>query len=118
MFHALILFSEKINIKKISLKKNGGALLFKMLKWVLDLFFNWNKCFCCYTESKVPLGTGTEFQVPYRFKCEWYPTLTARHVFFLVVQKHMIPTDKRLHEENTTPFTKEPQWPPDLVSRL
>ncbi len=29
--------------------------------------------------KKVPLGTGTEFQVPipvpYRFKCERYPTL-------------------------------------------
>ncbi len=36
-------------------EKNCRALLFKMLKlWVLDLFFHWNKCFCYYTESKVP----------------------------------------------------------------
>ncbi len=41
-------------------KKNFKALLFKMLKLtVLDLFFHWNKCFCYYTESKVPKkGTG------------------------------------------------------------
>ncbi len=41
--------------KKKKEKKNCRALLFKMLKLrVLDLFFHWNKCFCYYTESKVP----------------------------------------------------------------
>ncbi len=73
---------KKKNFWKKNIIKNCKALLFKMLKLrVLDLFFHWNKCFCYYTESKVPkkgmLGTGTEFQVPvpYRFKCEQYPTL-------------------------------------------
>ncbi len=46
-------------------KKNCRALLFKMLKLrVLDLFFHWNKCFCYYTESKVP-KKGT---VGYRYR--------------------------------------------------
>ncbi len=35
---------------------------------VLDLFFHWNKCFFITQRvkyrKKVPLGTGTEFQVP------------------------------------------------------
>ncbi len=47
----------------------------------LDLFFHWNKCFCYYSESKVPkkvlLGTGTKFQVPVKM---WtYPTLSISH---------------------------------------
>ncbi len=33
---------------------------------VLDLFFHWNKCFCYYTESKVPKkGTvGYRYRIP------------------------------------------------------
>ncbi len=34
--------------------------------------------------KKLPLGTGTEFQVPYWFKCERYPTLLVIKVHFQV----------------------------------
>ncbi len=55
------------NFWKKKKKKNSRALFFKKLKLrVLELFFHWNKCFCYYTESKVPkkgtVGYGTEFQ--------------------------------------------------------
>ncbi len=55
-----------IRKNKTGIFGNCKALLLKMLKLrVLDLFFHWNKCFCCYTESKVPKkGTGTKFQIP------------------------------------------------------
>ncbi len=63
-------------------KKNCRALLFKMLKLrVLDLFFHWNKCFCYYTESKVPKkGTGTEFQVPIPVQMWTVPNPTCKWV--------------------------------------
>ncbi len=44
----------------------------------LDLFFHWNKCFCYYTESKVPKRyRWVNFR--YRLKCERYPTLIISH---------------------------------------
>ncbi len=65
------------------MKKSEGPYSLKCLNWVLDLFFHWNKCFCYYTESKVPQkgtvgyqyrisGTGTGSNV--------YPTLPLTQV--------------------------------------
>ncbi len=64
-------------------KKNVGPFCSKCWNWVLDFFYRCNKCFCSYTETKVPkkvpLDTVTEFQVPipvpYQFKYERYTTL-------------------------------------------
>ncbi len=58
-------------------EKKCRALLFKMLKLrVLDLFFHWNKCFCYYTESKVP-KKGT---VWYRYRISGTDTGTGSNV--------------------------------------
>ncbi len=70
-------YQKKNNFWKKKKKKNCRALLFKMLKLrVLDLFFHWYKCFCYYTESKVP-KKGT---VGYRYRISGTDTGTGSNV--------------------------------------
>ncbi len=57
MFHAFIWLSEK-NKTRISGRKKRKENC-RALNVEIDLFFHWNKCFCYYTESKVPVQMWT-----------------------------------------------------------
>ncbi len=82
MFHAFIWLSEKNKQEFLEGKKIiiVGPYCSKCWNWEFWTYFFTEINVFVITQrvkyrKKVPLGTGTEFQVPYRFKCERYPTL-------------------------------------------
>ncbi len=73
-------YQKKIKQEFLEEKKyiNCRALLFKM--WVLDLFFRWNKCFCYYTESKVPKKGTVGYRYQISIQMWTIPNPTANYI--------------------------------------